>query len=214
MRNYRNILVALGLALSLTVASAEATPITGAFSISGNFFPVNGVTGALSALSAATGIDFGAALSPGTAGAFAVNSANGDFAFLTGTSGLIRDFSFGGAGSASFPIPSAGTPILAFQTFAAAPTLTFALNSMSVAFQNPTVPTFLLLSGQGTFAMNGFSPTAGTFDFSGNGTGGTFSFSASNGAVPQVPEPASLVLLGAGLLVCAATLSRRRRRTN
>ena len=209
MRNCRNILVAFGLALSLTVVSAEAAPITGAFSISGNFFPVNG--GALSALSAATGIDFGAALSPGSAGAFSVNSANGDFSFLAGTSGLIRDFSFAGAGSTNFPVPSSGTPILAFQTFAAAPTLAFALESIGATFQNGT---FLLLSGQGTFNMSGFSSTPGTFDFSGNGAGGTFSFSASNGAVPQVPEPASLVLLGAGLLVCAASLSRRRRRTS
>jgi hypothetical protein len=209
MRNLRRSIAAL--ALVLFAASAEATPIVGSFSISGNFLPVNGLTGALTTLGLATGIDFidlnGSTPTPGTAGQFTVNSASLDFSGLVGQTGAIRDFSFAGAGSTSFP--NVAIPLVAFQTVGG---LTFTLTSMAAPLlQNNT---FLALSGQGFFSMTGYADTWGTFDFSGNGSGGTFSFSASNGATSAVPEPASMALLGAGLLVCAATLNRRRRKSS
>jgi hypothetical protein len=82
------------------------------------------------------------------------------------------------------------------------------LTSVGVVMQNATT---LQLSGQGVFnwAGTGYSPTPGTFGFKGTGSGDTFSFSAT-----QVPEPATLALLGAGLLAFAGTLSRRRRRNS
>ena len=42
-------------------------------------------------------------------------------------------------------------------------------------------PTFLILSGSGTFHLAGFDPTPGTFVFTANQSGPTFSFSASEG---------------------------------
>jgi hypothetical protein len=63
-------------------------------------------------------------------------------------------------------------------------------------------------SSTAIFHLAGFDATTGTFNFSTNGSGGTFSFSASNGATP-VTEPASLVILGSGMLFGAGSLRRR-----
>jgi len=204
MRTFRS--VAIALTLLFSVASAEASPITGAFSIVGNFKPVNGVTGAVSTLGAATGLDFlalfGTTSTPGTPGGVLVTQASGSLAGLTGSMGTIRDFSFAGAGSTNFP--NLSVPLVNFQSLGG---LTFTLTSVAVTQQSNSV---LALLGQGVLSMAGYSNTAGTFNFTGNGAGGTFSFSSSQ-AGAQVPEPASLALLGGGLLVCAAVLGRRRR---
>jgi hypothetical protein len=205
----------LGLASALTallvgtsVLPAEATPITGAMSISGNFKAVNGLTGALTTLGAATGIDFialiGSTSSPGAAGQFFVNASTGTFAPFQGTTGSIRDFSFAGAGSGNFPNPNIVGPLLSFQALGG---LSFTLQSVSLVFQSNNA---LVLTGQGIFQMAGFTDTTGTFDFTGNGAGGTFSFSSSNQAVP---EPASLVLLGTGLIIISVSLRRRSRKS-
>lgn len=182
---------------------AEASPITGGFSIIGNFLPVDS-TGNVTSLASASGLDFitlfGSTATPGVNGNFLVTSANGSFNGLAGTSGSIRDFSFLGAGSAAFPNPNVAGPLLAFQSLA---TATFTLTSIGA----PTVlsgGSSLLLSGQGYFSMNGYTNTYGTFTFTGNGANGTFSFSASNGSTGvTVPEPASAALLSGGLMLLA-----------
>ena len=201
--------VIAGLILGLCAVSAEANPISGSFSITGNYRPVDGSTGAAALLELATGIDFislvGGPLTPGVPGHFLVNSASGDFlaAGLQGATGEIRDFSFAGPGSANYP----ATPpiILNFQSVWAG-LASFDLSTIyPVVYQSPN---FLLLSGVGMFHLAGFDATPGLFDFSANGFGGTFSFSASEGAT-SVPEPSSILLLATGLIMGAGGLRRR-----
>jgi hypothetical protein len=204
MRTFRS--VAIALTVLFSVASAEASPITGGFSIVGNFRPVNGVTGAQTTLGVATGLNFlnvlagGPPAGPGLPGQMLVTQASGDLSALAGAFGLIRDFSFAGAGSTNYP--NLSVPLVSFQSIAG---LTFTLTSVAVQQQSNTVLTLL---GQGVLNMAGYSATAGTFNFTGNQGGGTFSFSSSQATVP---EPASLALLGGGLLVFAAVHGRRRR---
>jgi hypothetical protein len=68
---------------------------------------------------------------------------------------------------------------------------------------------FLVLSGSGLFTAGGYDATAGSFRFSGNGGGSTFSFSASQTALNQVPEPATLLFMGTGFVLAGYRLRRR-----
>jgi hypothetical protein len=186
------------LLLAVSVNTVQAAPISGSFSMSGNFLPLNS-WGLYTSLDLATGLDFidltGSTSSYGDPGEFFVNSAKGDFAALVGQTGSIQDLMFA---------PGLFSPILGFQTVGA---LTFDLLSVVPVIQTAD---FLLLSGSGVLHYAG-NTSAGTFKFSGNGEDGTFSFSASDGTT-TVPEPASMLLMGTGL--AAAALARRRRAAN
>ena len=194
-----------GILFGASVISASAAPIQGGFSITGNFLPVVGATGASTTLGLATGLDFinffGSAATPGVAGSVAVNSGSQDFAGLVGTSGTMRDLTFSGSGSAAYPTPA----LASFQAYPSA-ALTFDLLSVAVLMQTSDA---LVLTGSGVFHMLGFQDTYGKVTFTGNGSSGTFSFSASQGATTAVPEPASLLFLAVGLFASGGYLRRR-----
>ncbi len=91
------------------------------------------------------------------------------------------------------PITSSITPLWFLTAF---PGWDFNATSMVVSDQQTN---HVDISGTGIADIPGFDPTPGTYIFTLNSAGNTFSFSASN-AVHGVPEPLTLTLLGTGLL--------------
>lgn len=75
-------------------------------------------------------------------------------------------------------------------------TYSFDVTEYDVTYSSDTT---LVLEGSGIAHITGFEDTFGTWSLTANAAAGTSSFSASTMAAP-VPEPATMVLLGVGLL--------------
>lgn len=197
--------VMAGLLIVFGAAAAEAGPmIDGSFSIFSYYKPVDGETGAATGVGAATGIDFlgwFGLTDPAGSGDFMVTGASGDFIPLAGSFGSIKDFTFSGPSSAAYP----SLPIAGFESLLLGG-LTFDLQDVHVEDQNNSV---VHLVGTGVFNWTsaGFNATPGEFNFYGTANGVSLAF---NSAAP-VPEPASVFLLGSGVVAGIGSLRRRRR---
>ena len=186
--------------LAAFVVSAEAGPITGTFAFKGHLLPVGGdgsVNGPGS-LNPTTGIDFIDLLgiggpTPGVDGTFQVSSGTGNFSSFVGALGTIKDFSF--AQPAAFPM----APLSAFQVVGG---VTFDLLTVTVTNQTPY---WLSLQGTGIFHRAVFDDTWGSFALKTHWDDNSFEFSARD----TIPEPASLLLIGAGLIIGGSLLRRR-----
>ncbi len=126
-----------------------------------------------------------------------------------------------GLSSLNGPAVAPGTPVAfatpwSFNSGAVSPfweipgAYAFALTSSHITCQGAApCPTSVNVSGTGTLFATGFTPVAANFTFTTqNGdVGGIFTFSAAS---QTTPEPASLALLGSGLLGLLGLFRRKR----
>ncbi len=141
----------------------------------------------------ATGIQFSGSSIFGGYDAF-VTAGSGSFASTVGSLVDFHDFTFNPLG--------AGQPTL--WSFVSG-SINYALK-MTSAFIVSQNANQINLTGAAILTADGYQDTQGSFQFTANNSGTSFSYSSS----AQVPEPASLALFGIGLLGMAFSQIRRR----